>query len=121
MLGQSASCLDQDGDPDELAALAHRAARLYAGPYLAGEVAPWAVSRRERLHRQWCRHLERIGQHFGRRNRWEEAAGCYRRALDDAPGTEAFYHCLITACEHLGCAAEAEAVRQRLCRELSSH
>ena len=114
LLGQTASCLDRNGDPDELVVLTHRAARLYAGPYLAGEAAPWVPSERERLHRQWCRHLERLGQYLGRRNRWEAAADCYRRALEDAPGTEAFYHCLISACEHLGRAAEAEAVRQRL-------
>ncbi|MHB8347345.1 MAG: BTAD domain-containing putative transcriptional regulator [Acidiferrobacterales bacterium] len=100
------------GNPGEITRLADGIYRLYAGPYLAGEPARWAESGRGRLHRRWCRCLEQFGQWLERQDRWEEATDCYRRALEGAPHTEAFYRALIAACERLGRAAEAEAVRQ---------
>ncbi|MHB8258444.1 MAG: BTAD domain-containing putative transcriptional regulator [Acidiferrobacterales bacterium] len=113
LLAQIGSRIPQHGgNPEEITRLAHGIYRLYAGPYLAGVSARWAESGRERLHRRWCRHLEQFGQWLERQDRWEEAADCYRRALEGAPHTEAFYRALIAACERLGRAAEAEAVRQ---------
>lgn len=111
LLDEIGSQLASDGDPGALAQLAGRAAHWYTGPYLAAETAPWAEVARERLHRRWHRHLECLGQYFEQRDRWEEAADCYRQALEDAPGTEAFYHRLATACERLGRTVEAADVR----------
>ncbi|MHB1587019.1 MAG: BTAD domain-containing putative transcriptional regulator [Acidiferrobacteraceae bacterium] len=114
LLDEITSRLNRDDNPQELAVLAGRAAECYAGPYLAGDMALWVVSERERLHQRWCRHLERLGQHLERHGQWEAAADCYRRAIDDVPDTEAFYHRLVTVCERLGHTAEAERVRAQL-------
>lgn len=114
------SRLSRDGHPQDLAVLAGRAAERYAGSYLAGDMTPWVVSERDRLHQRWCRHLERLGRYFERCDQWEAAADCYRRAIDDAPDTEAFYHCLVTVCERLGHTVEAEAVRAQL-RKAAAH
>ncbi len=117
LLGQIGAQLSADGDLDGITALVRRTAQLYTGPYLEGETLPWVTVQRERLHGQWCRQLDRLGQHLEHRNRWAEAADCYRLALAHPPVLAVFYHRLIAACELLGQAAEAEIVRRRLRRE----
>ncbi len=103
-----------NADVDAVIRLARRTAGLCRGTFLPGEMAPWVVSTRDRLHHSACRHLERLGRYFESRNLWEEAADIYRLALRSEFNIEAFYRHLILACDRLGHAAEAEILRQQL-------
>jgi DNA-binding SARP family transcriptional activator len=113
--------IDEDRSPATpgFATLASRLLRLYAGEFLAGEDAHWALPMRERLRSRLLRVLEMLGAMLERQDRVDEAIALYRRAIEVDPLAESF-HCRLMVC-YRGQARIAEALdAYRHCRELLS-
>jgi DNA-binding SARP family transcriptional activator len=101
------------------ATLAPRLLRLYAGEFLAGEDAPWALPMRERLRSRLLRALEMLGSMLERQDHVDEAIALYRRAIEVDPLAESFHRRLMVC--YRGQARIAEALdAYRHCRDLLS-
>ncbi|HHH42651.1 MAG TPA: hypothetical protein ENK49_00790 [Gammaproteobacteria bacterium] len=83
--------------------------RLYLGKE---EGEAWALSARERLRSKFLRTAEALGHH------WQQAIGCYERALDIGDLAEDFYFHLMQCHHWLGRRAEAIQVYLRCKRML---
>lgn len=115
VLSRLRSLLDAgNGEPQEMDRLFGKLAELYEGAFLEDAREAWAQAERERITRNWCRHLERLAIYWERLERWEAAANCYRYGLETAPLIETFYLRLIEACEKIGRSAEAEILRRQI-------
>ena len=96
------------------AALLKKAVLLFEGAFLAAESdAPVIVSMRDRLRTRLLRAAEELGKHREQGQRWEEAAACYRKALDVDELAEPFYRRLMLCCLKSGREAEAHSVYRR--------
>lgn len=93
-----------------------RTYRLYQGPFLIDETAPWALSARERLRQRCLRTIERLGRSFEQAQHWEQALDCYTHGLTLEPLAEGLYRQLMQCYATLGRRAEALSTYQR-CRE----
>jgi ATP/maltotriose-dependent transcriptional regulator MalT/two-component SAPR family response regulator len=91
--------------------------QMYQGEFLSqeGEV-PWAIAARNRLHTRVLRVLAQIGRRQEENGCWERAVECYRKGIEVAPASEAFYQRLMISHHRLGHRADALAVYQR-CRD----
>jgi ATP/maltotriose-dependent transcriptional regulator MalT/DNA-binding SARP family transcriptional activator len=59
-----------------------KAVGMYRGPFLPDEDFSWAAPTRERLAKRFRRLAVEVGNHLGRENRWEAAAGVYEGVLE---------------------------------------
>ena len=94
-----------------------RAVALYRGEFLSGNPSlPWAAGVADRLRERVLRQLRKLGHLWESIGDWEEAAGCYERAVAINECAEEFYRRLMLAYERLGRRADAILVYQR-CRQ----
>lgn len=105
----------------EDAALAEKAIGLFGGAFLSGEDGqPWVFPFREHLMIRFCRLVSGYGKLLEAAEKWEEAAECYRRALDlDDIVDEVLYQRLMTSYCRNDQPARATEVYRRLTRTLS--
>lgn len=96
-----------------------QAISLYAGNAEMGEMAPWAVSFRERLRSKFIRAVESVARNLESACRYEEAASLYARGIETDELVEAFYRGMMRSYRGLGRTAEAASVYRRLRRTLS--
>jgi len=90
--------------------------QMYQGEFLSQEgEASWMITARNRLHTRVLRVLTQIGRHQEKSGCWEHAIACYRKGIEIAPASEAFYQRLMISHHRLGHRADALAVYQR-CR-----
>jgi DNA-binding SARP family transcriptional activator len=105
---------------DALSERLHRIYGLYGGPFLAGTCdALWALHRRESLQQRMLRLLRESGMCFERAAAWQEAAECYRQAIEIESLAEEFHQLLMRVLYRQGFKAEALAAYER-CREALS-
>lgn len=88
----------------------------YRGAFLDGESAPWVLAFRDRLHAQFTRMSERLGELLECDSDWPGAVDCYLQAIEVDPVAEGFHRRLMSAYVHLGRRSEALSVYQR-CRQ----
>jgi len=94
-----------------------RAVALYRGEFLSGNPSlPWAAGVADRLRERVLRQLRKLGHLWESIGDWEEAAGCYERAVAINECAEEFSRRLMLAYERLGRRADAILVYQR-CRQ----
>jgi len=110
------AALQSSAAPSEIDALERQLWSVYAGPFLAGEPATWAVERRDRLHGRVLRAIEQLGAHHEARGDLSRAARCYENALEIDPDAETLYCRLIRCHRALGRHADALALYRR-CRQ----
>ncbi|HUQ73835.1 MAG TPA: BTAD domain-containing putative transcriptional regulator [Burkholderiales bacterium] len=92
---------------------------LYAGPFLPGETAAWAVAARTRLRRRFLQVVEQLGGHYEAAADWTRALSCYRKGLDAEPIAESLYLRVMCCHRSLGQPGEVLAVYSR-CRDTLS-
>ena len=93
-----------------------RAAQLYGGPFLNGECGEtWAVTFRERLHRQYLDTVLARGRALETQRDFEAALVWYRRGLEQDDLMETLYQRIIHCCHQLGQRTEGLAAYER-CR-----
>jgi len=110
LLSQADTAYSQK-DVDTAIGLTEKALSTYKGAFLAGdELAPWAVSRRERLRSRFLLAVNRLGSDLESTDRWEKAAVYYHRSLDIDDLSEKTYQRLMRCLQHLGQKAEALSV-----------
>ncbi len=107
------------GDAHRLRILAGELEALYRGPFLAGEEAPWALSRRERLRSRFLRTLLAAAEHLSHLGKAEDALTAYWKVLEVEPLAESAYRGLMNLFLHLGRPAEGLAVYQQCRAQLS--
>ena len=94
-----------------------RAVALYHGDFLGGDPAlPWAAGVGERLRERLLRQLRKLGHLWEAIGDWEEAAGCYERAVEINECAEEFYRRLMLAYQRLDRRGDAVMAYQR-CRK----
>jgi DNA-binding SARP family transcriptional activator len=102
---------------DDAAEHCRRMFRLYQGPFLADEDAPWMIATRNRLHSQFVRSVREVCQILHKPAQWQTRVNLLQAALEVDPHQEIFYHDLIQSLLTLG--REAEAVdAYRRCEEV---
>jgi LuxR family transcriptional regulator, maltose regulon positive regulatory protein len=100
---------------------ARRALSLYQGVFLADvEDAPWAVSRRERLHARYLALVTAHAVSCEEHGEYVEAIATYSAALEIDDLHEPFYQGLIGCLSRLGRRSEARRVFER-CRRRFQH
>jgi two-component SAPR family response regulator len=80
----------------------------------------WAESPREKMRSALLRAVAHLGQCYEDRERWEEAASCYRKGLEVDELAEAMYRRLMVCHIRRGQEAEALSVYRRCRKTLSS-
>ncbi len=96
------------------------AVALYRGIFLPGDTdEPWSLAMRERLRSAFLRHSAELGRLHEDAGGWEQAIGCYQRAVESEELAEEFYQGLMRCYAHLGRRAEGVSVYRRLRRTLS--
>ncbi len=94
-----------------------KAASLYKGPFLAGEIdEPWLISPRERMKSKFARSLTCLGSHWQKSKEWEKAVECYLRGLEIDDLAEELYQELMACYQCMGRHAEVISIYQR-CRK----
>jgi DNA-binding SARP family transcriptional activator len=96
------------------------AIRLYRGPFLPGEDAPWAAPMRERLRMKFLRAVHAVGSQHEQTGRLEDAADTYERALNADNTAEPLYQGLMRCYGLLERPAEVARVYQRLRQALAT-
>jgi DNA-binding SARP family transcriptional activator len=91
-----------EGQPEQAAELWSASWRLYGGPLLAGWETPWAIERREELHRRYLEMLRGLGEVRERLGRLPEAVDAYRSALAADPLQERTHQALMRLHARLG-------------------
>jgi len=110
-----------DGEEDA-ATLAERAIAMYGGAFLSGEGGqPWLLPLCEHLTIRFCRLVCRYGGRLEESEKHEQAAECYRKALDldDIVDEELYQRLMTFYCRNDQPARAVEAYRQ-LTRILSA-
>ncbi|MDA8260525.1 MAG: BTAD domain-containing putative transcriptional regulator [Betaproteobacteria bacterium] len=88
--------------------------QMYQGEFLSQEDdVPWAIAARSRLHTRVLRVFAQIGRRQEENGCWERAIECYRKGIEVAPASEAFYQRLMISHHRLGQRADALAVYRR--------
>jgi LuxR family maltose regulon positive regulatory protein len=106
---------------DTAIGLFEKALSIYRGTFLAGdELAPWTVSRRERLRSKFLLAVNHLGSHLQSANQWQKAADYYYRSLDVDDLAEETYQRLMRCLQHLGQTTEALAVYRRCQKTLQA-
>jgi TolB-like protein len=109
------------GEPAGVASAIERAVALYRGPFLEGEFDPPDIlSTRERLHGRFLRALREGGALLERSAQSAGAIRLYQKGIEVDPVAEDLYQWLIRLYRQGGSTAEAEAVYQRLRRNLEA-
>lgn len=116
-----AEAAEKAGHIESAAALCSQALILYTGRFLEREAEhPWALHLGDRLHRKFRHHVERRGRCLEGNGEWENAAECYRKALDVDHLTEPFYQGLMRCYLNLGRPSDAIATYQSCRRVLAA-
>ena len=97
----------------------NEALKLYKGPFLPDDDAPWLVPTRQRLHNHFMRSVKKLGRHYEDEKQLKEAIRCYKLGLDADPLVEDFYERLMVCYFELGKYSEAKRTFIR-CREALS-
>jgi DNA-binding SARP family transcriptional activator len=109
--------LNQQGQKDCSLDLMEKAAELYRGDFLAGDIKEsWPKPLAERLKRKNLKNILRLGDYLAADGRWERAAGYYERYLQSARGSENIYRKLMLCYKKLGRHSEAVLIYQQ-CRK----
>jgi DNA-binding SARP family transcriptional activator len=109
------------GVPGKAVQYIEKAASLYKGPFLSGEIdEPWLISPRERLKSKFVRSLIWLGSHWQRSKEWEKAIESYLRGLEIDDLAEELYRELMACYQCLGRRAEALSIYQRCRKTLSA-
>ena len=106
-------------DTPTLRRLAREILKIYQGPFLLEEDAPWVIGLRDRLQTKTLRVLKAIGAHLEIREQWSAAVALYERATEFDPVAEDFYQGMMRCHASSGRPAEALAAYQK-CREMIS-
>ena len=103
---------------DRVEHFVREALALYRGPFLEGlDLDIWCIPLRERLRSRLLRGVERLGRDLEAAERWEQAIGWYRSALEIDPLLEPCHLHLMLCLDADGRRAEALAAYDR-CRDL---
>lgn len=107
-----------DDDVDAAAHAGEAALALYQGPFLDGEFEPpELLSRREKVHGQFLRHVTELGRFHCERHEHQRAAGLFRRGLEADDLSEELYQHLMRCLLEQGRLVEGVSVYRR-CREI---
>jgi DNA-binding SARP family transcriptional activator len=110
----------KEGNQAEAIPLFEKALSLYRGPFLRSEETIWAESPREKLRSGFLRAAAQLGRCFEDRERWDEAAFCYEKGIDEDDLAEEFYRRLMVCHIRRGRESEALSVYRRCRKTLSS-
>jgi ATP/maltotriose-dependent transcriptional regulator MalT/DNA-binding SARP family transcriptional activator len=93
--------------------------RLYPGPFLHDEQAPWAVACRERLSSKFLRVGQLLGRAMEARAAWDDAIHHHQRILEVEPTAEDTHRALMRALIQAGRHAEAVQAYRRCAQTLA--
>jgi len=102
--------------PAQLSAYSQSVLRLYRGPFLPEEDAPWALAPREQWQQRMLQLLRRLGRYCEDQGTPEAALVYYEQGITLDPCIEEFYQRLMRLYQRLGRQAEALAAYAR-CRK----
>ncbi|GBC61115.1 hypothetical protein DENIS_2075 [Desulfonema ishimotonii] len=121
VFGQADSRWKKGADAEnfpEAIALTQRAIDIYQGGFLSeDQYEIWTTSRRERLRSKFLRGIIKLGQHWEKEEKWENAIECYQRGLEVDAFAEELYRRLMFSYYRIGHRAEALNVYER-CKQL---
>ncbi|MBF0539177.1 MAG: hypothetical protein HQL03_13090 [Nitrospirae bacterium] len=95
-------------------------ASLYKGEFIPGEQGEtWSIQMREGLKGKFIRACLQVGDCLEESDKWEDAIGCYRKALSIYVSHEVFYQRLMRCNQKIGQTAEVISA-YNTCREVLS-
>jgi LuxR family transcriptional regulator, maltose regulon positive regulatory protein len=111
----------EEGTSEKAIQLTQRALELYRGSFLGEEGGQsWNLSETERLRSRFLRSVQKLGDHWSRRGKWEKAAECYLKGLDVDDLAEEFLRGLMKCYSRVGRKPEALALYRRFERRLKA-
>ena len=118
-------CVDGTGKKDhysgDIIYRIEKGLELYKGPFMGqnGD-EPWVLSPRERYRSMYLRMIEQAAKLQEDKSQWDAAISLYEKALATEPLIEEFYQRMMICYQQANRPAEASAVYQRCCNELTS-
>ena len=101
--------------------LMERALDLYRGPFLSQDTeAPWSFSPRDRIHGNFIRHVEKLGDHLEKAGEQDQAVKYYEKVLVIDDTAERIYRRLMVCYKVLGQVEKALEAYERCKKALSA-
>ncbi|WP_420266886.1 PAS domain S-box protein [Candidatus Magnetominusculus dajiuhuensis] len=106
------------GDEEAMMSLTEKMCRLYRGDFIPGQqTEPLSAHMRGILMQKFINTSLKVGEWLKKRDRWQQAIGCYKDALSIYNSEELLYQGLMSCYQTLGHAADVIST-YNMCREV---